>query len=259
MGEFFYEMYPPKRARKIHNVMVNEDKRVVITRTLEDNVPSWFIFFVFIYTEGVAGEDNIIISATSCWSRKPSLTATGRNIAGIIIVFINDAAIVGLILEIAFFPSKPAPIATRASGDAITEKLCIVLSRIVGSFNLRREAITPIIILIIIGFFIILINDCFIAFAPFSVFPSTVRTITAKILKRGTQPIIIIGAIPDVPYILRIKATPSIAALLLYEACTNSPIILLSLIKSLAPPHIEKNIITVVKAQKSTYFISKLL
>ena len=46
-----------------------------------------------------------------------------RNTAGITINFIIEAAMVGFIFLSAFFPSKPAPIAIKVSGEAIAPML----------------------------------------------------------------------------------------------------------------------------------------
>ena len=137
------------------------------------------------YDVGVHGEASIITIAMSFWSRKPKYAATGRKIPARTTSFISDAAIVGLIFASAFLPSNVAPIEISASGEAITARLFIVLSIILGKFIFKNDAARPKKIPIIIGFLSIFISACLIRLLSpkFSLLLlSNVKIITANIL-----------------------------------------------------------------------------
>ena len=87
--------------------------------------------------------------------------------------------------------------------------------------------------------------------APFPLFSgfSSVSTSTEKMLKSGTAPIIIIGAIPDEPYIFWMSAMPSTAALERQDAWTNAPMLAFSLMKSRAPSQVRQKKPAVAPAQ----------
>ena len=137
---------------KIHPVRVMDENRVVVTIMLDANMSSPSIFFVIIYAVGVHGDASIIVIAMSSWSRKPNFIASGTNIAASPISFIKDAVTVGFIFASAFLPSKDAPIDISARGDAIAARFERVLSTILGKSILKKEAVRPRKIPIIIGF-----------------------------------------------------------------------------------------------------------
>ena len=102
----------------------------------------------------------------------------------------------------------------NARGVAVFATLPMALLTKDGKCRFNKANGSAIRILSKIGFFITLIKVSFIfGFLP-PLSPFNVRMMTAKILYKGTQPIIIKGAMPTLSYILLMKASPKMAALL---------------------------------------------
>lgn len=78
------------------------------------------------------GDANIIMMASSFWSRNPSQTARGRKIAHRPINFRKEAAAVGFSFATALRPSKDAPMEISASGEAIVPRFWMALWNICG-------------------------------------------------------------------------------------------------------------------------------
>ena len=145
----------------------------------------------------VVGAPSIIRIATIFSSRKPSMAAIGKKIAGMIKSFVKEQISVGFIFASAFLPSNPAPRPIKASGVANTEKLCKVLFKINGISILVMEITRPRKMPIIIGFVAMPFNDFLRLFLSSPVLPGAVKDkiITAATLYKGTVAKIINGAI----------------------------------------------------------------
>ena len=96
---------------------------VVIITTLEVSTPSCPIFFAMMKQLTAEEEPVITRIATSCWSRKPSMAASGSAAAEIPTRRISVHPRAGRILASALLPWKLAPMAIRPRGVASTPRL----------------------------------------------------------------------------------------------------------------------------------------
>ena len=108
---------------------------------------------------------------------------------------------VGFISFNAFLPSKPAPRPMSASGVASTEILLMVLLMITGNSIRQADTIMPSAIPIIMGLVRMPLMDAFkdSLSRPCDFGPVKDSTRTAATLYNGTVPMIISGAIPELP------------------------------------------------------------
>src|SRR3712207_1803538 len=132
---------------------------------------------------------------------------------------------------------------------------------IVGIFMPDRQIINPTSIPIINGLVKIdFTMDFRLSFLlePLYLLADTVNITTEKALNIGTDARIIIGTIPEFPYMFRANGIPKIAALPLTEPWAKEPTIVLSLINIIDISQANKNIKNVTTKQNTINFTLSL-